>query len=196
MYYTEWVEKIWRAICTEAEQGSYGRTWSPLISDSMLEALGVSDLSMLPSEKQHELLWGIDQAGALLQEKGLFLIRSRPQHGIELTPRGQTLVGKSPLPLWPPIDFAEHQVTFLSSIAQKQVVTGPDDVYMYVPHNPSIAAKALFKELSWTYSRKDFDSVTGKLIAHALISNMDTMGDHKLRLTPKGALYAARLLEG
>ena len=195
MYYTEWVEKVWRAIGTVAEEGPHGRTWSPLVSDRMLEALGVgiSDMNTLPSEKQQELLWGIDQAGVLLNEKGLYQLQSGGR--VEITQKGHRLVGKSPVLQWPSLEFAAHQVTFLSRIAQKQVVTGLGDAYMYVPHNPPSAAKTLFKELNWTYTPEDFDTVSGRLVGHELITRLDTGGDHKLRLTPKGALYAARLAQ-
>lgn len=189
MYYTQWVEKVWGAICAQAQKGPAGQMWNNLVSDQMLDALDATNIQSLPAENQHHLLWAIDQVGVLLEDKMLYTLRERNR--IELSARGRRFLGISPLSLWPEMEMVKQLAAFLSKIARRQIIEGPDEHYLLVQDNPPVNAKELFEELGWPYSERELTELTKQLLRLNFIIPKRTVGGFLIRLTPKGALYAA-----
>ena len=189
MYYTQWVEKVWGAICTQAQKGPAGQRWNPLVSDQMLDELDVTNIHSLPADNQHHMLRAIDQAGALLEDKMLFSLGERNQ--IELSERGYRFLGVSPLSLWPEMELIKQLAAFLSEIARRQVIEGPEQLYLLVQDNPPVNAMDLFEELGWPFSERELAGLTKQLLRLNFIIPKRTVGGFLIRLTPKGALYAA-----
>lgn len=191
MYYTQWVERVWRAICVQAQKGPVGQTWNPLVSDQILDALDVTNIHSLPADIQHQLLWAIDQASKLLEDKSLFTLQDRNQ--IELTSRGHRFSSVSPLYLWPEMELAKQLAAYLSEIARRQVIEGPGQIYLLVQENPPVNAMDLITELGWPFSEHELTELTKQLLRLNFITPKRTIGGLLIKLTPKGALYAAML---
>src|SRR6476646_4759495 len=127
MKYSQWVEKVWYAICAEAEHGPLGTSWNPLVSDRFLEEIDVPNIRLLEPKDQENILTAIEQAASLLADKGLY---ETGEHGARLTEYGLRFKGYSPLYLWLGTEISERSGQFLAEAAAGLRIEDPLDLYV------------------------------------------------------------------
>jgi hypothetical protein len=158
-----------------------------MVSDRLLEAIGIFNLRMFEPDVQENVLTSINQAAELLHSKNLFTVSSA---GVKLTEWGTLYQRFSPLYLWKEVEISERAAQFLAEAAARVCIEIPLDLFVMMSPR-TILVKDLFAELDWDFSLERWRLLKSELLRWALIEPVRSIDEIEIRITGKGMIFAS-----